>query len=109
MASKEEVNDKQAVASFSDRMIQKIVARQRQFTANCYQRSKGDLDKFTDCYSDFHQKNLSNLPKVEAGMEWAGLQYDKCLAKTKTNPENSAGECLRDYRDNVEYFVSLLD
>lgn len=109
MATSEEIKDKQAINAFADRVIQKIVTKQRYVTTNCFHKSHGDIDKFYECFSDFHKNNLTNLPKVETGIEWAGLQYSKCLEKTKTNPKTSREDCVREYKNHVEYFATLLE
>lgn len=109
MASNEKVErDREAMAVFSDRMIQRIAIRQREVTSKCFGQSRGDIDRFYDCFGEYHQKTLKNLPRVEAGLQWAAEKFDTCHQKMKAENKPTS-ECLTQFKDNSEYFVSLLD
>jgi len=68
----------------------------------CFERSSGDMDKYFDCAYPFFERMSVETPKVEAGLEWAGQTYNKCVQKRK------AEDCLAEFKENVEYFVNIL-
>lgn len=108
MASKESTQERELMAVYADRTIQRIATRQRQVTSKCFSQSRGDIDKFYECFGDYHEKVVKNLPRVEAGLQWSGERYNTCHQK-KTDEKKPTSECLIEFKDNAEYFVSLLD
>lgn len=95
----------QSIKAFSDRLIEKVIIRQQQESRFCYERSQGDIDRFTDCFERHFDVFTKDLPKMEAGIEWAGVQFNRCLGK-KNSLES---DCQTEYRHNVEFFVPGLD